>query len=65
MESQKPFMSVHSLVFFPFQTPYYTGAINHTLLKYYFAWPPCGYLVNKQMYEPFTLISLSKRLCFL
>ena len=48
----------------------YTGAINHILLKSFFAWPPCGYLVNKQiiithLYEPGTLISLSKHLCFL
>ena len=28
---------------------YYTGAIKRILLKSYFAWPPCGYLVNKQI----------------
>ena len=25
----------------------YTAAINQVFLKSYFAWPPCGYLVNK------------------
>ncbi len=27
----------------------YTGAISQTLMKSYFAWPSCGYLVNKQV----------------
>ena len=45
----------------------YTGAINQTLMKSYFAWPSCVYLIKNQMkndlfiYKIFTRWPCKKR----